>query len=180
MGQGRKKRERSVSSSNRRRRCSISVESSDRNSQDLLTLFGIGQDDRLSNAHNNNSSRKHYDSSLFKSTRHDSLVDYISPQQSSSLPVKPASNMQCSFVGEIPLVSTSSGTQSGLAQGRFGSQVELQISISQRTRFCLRSPFFLQTASFLEEKRRSCRTTTFPAFVPCCRICCPRTTSPWT
>ena len=119
MGQGRKKRERTSSGSNRRRRFSISADSCNRDSQDLLTLLGVRQDDRLSSAPNRGSSRKHSNSSLFKSTRHDSLVDYISPQLSNSLPTKPASNMQCSFVGDIPLVSTSSGTQSGLAQGIF-------------------------------------------------------------
>lgn len=117
MGQGRKKRERSSSTSNRHRRFSIPIDSSNRDSQDLLTLLGVSQDDHSSNSRNHTSSRKHYNSSFFKSTRHDSLVDYISPQFSGSLPTKPAANMQCSFVGEIPLVSTSSDTQSGLAKG---------------------------------------------------------------
>ena len=47
------------------------------------------------------------------------LISFLLGCETNSLPTKPTSSIACSFVVDIPLVSTSSGTQSGLAQGFF-------------------------------------------------------------
>lgn len=111
MGQGRKKCDRS--GRNCRRRRSFSYESDNRESEELRNLLGATPVGRMRAAYNRRTSRRQCSAAFFKPARHNSLVDYISPQSVNAIPVKPVSFSSLPSASELPLISTSPETQSG-------------------------------------------------------------------
>ena len=137
------------------------------------TLLGIFQYDRLSSVPNHSSSRKHSNSSLFKSifTRRASLVDSISPRLSNKLvATNPTSSIACSFVVDIPLVSTSSVTQSGLAQGFFLSARRIAYFYQSKIALLLSESLFPTNGGFSGGKPKSSLLVIFRPFASSFRI----------
>ena len=114
MGQGRKKCDRS--GRNCRRRRSFSYESDNRESEELRNLLGATPVGRMRAVYSRRTSRRQCSAAFFKPARHNSLVDYISPQSVNAIPVKPVSFSSLPSASELPLISTSPETQSGSIQ----------------------------------------------------------------
>ena len=72
---------------------------------------------RMRAVYSRRTSRRQCSAAFFKPARHNSLVDYISPQSVNAIPVKPVSFSSLPSASELPLISTSPETQSGSIQG---------------------------------------------------------------
>ena len=98
------------------------------------------------------------------------LIPFLLGCQTISLSTMPISSIACSFVVDIPLLFTSSGTQSGLAQGIFLSARRIAYFYQSKNALLLSESLFPTNGGFSGGKPKSCLLVIFRPFASSFRI----------